>query len=44
MIGDFRALNNYTIADRYPMPKISEAITQLQNAKYIMLLIYACLS
>jgi hypothetical protein len=28
MVGESRALNNYTIADRYPMPKI-------QNAKYI---------
>jgi hypothetical protein len=35
MVGDFRALNTYTIPDRYPMPKISEALKQLQNAKYI---------
>jgi hypothetical protein len=35
MVGDFRALNTHTIADRYPMPKISEALTQLQKAKYI---------
>ena len=35
MVGDFRALNTYTIPDRYPMPKISEALTQLQDAKYI---------
>ena len=35
MVGDFRALNTYTIPDRYPMPKINEALTQLQDAKYI---------
>jgi hypothetical protein len=35
MVGNFRALNTYTIPDRYPMPRISEALTQLQDAKFI---------
>ncbi|MBW0550092.1 hypothetical protein O181_089807 [Austropuccinia psidii MF-1] len=29
MVGDFRALNNYTIPDRYPIPRILETLTQL---------------
>ena len=35
MVGDFRALNSYTVPDRYPMPKIQEALTNLQKSKYI---------
>ncbi|MBW0460962.1 hypothetical protein O181_000677 [Austropuccinia psidii MF-1] len=35
MVGDFEALNTYTIADRYPIPRIHETWTQLSKAKYI---------
>ncbi|MBW0461030.1 hypothetical protein O181_000745 [Austropuccinia psidii MF-1] len=35
MVGDFRALNNYTIPDRYPIPRIHETLTQLSQAKLI---------
>ncbi|MBW0513339.1 hypothetical protein O181_053054 [Austropuccinia psidii MF-1] len=35
MVGDFRALNTYTIPDRYPIPRIQETLTQLSKAKYI---------
>ncbi|MBW0503396.1 hypothetical protein O181_043111 [Austropuccinia psidii MF-1] len=35
MVGDFRALNTYTVPDRYPIPTIQEALTQLSKAKYI---------
>ncbi|MBW0492765.1 hypothetical protein O181_032480 [Austropuccinia psidii MF-1] len=35
MVGDFRALNTYTIADRYPIPRIQETLTQLSKDKYI---------
>ncbi|MBW0486114.1 hypothetical protein O181_025829 [Austropuccinia psidii MF-1] len=35
MVGDFRALNTYTIPDRYPIPKIYETLTQLSKAKFI---------
>ncbi|MBW0519691.1 hypothetical protein O181_059406 [Austropuccinia psidii MF-1] len=33
--GDFRALNNNTKADRYPIPRISHALGKLEKAKYI---------
>ncbi|MBW0465698.1 hypothetical protein O181_005413 [Austropuccinia psidii MF-1] len=33
--GDFRALKNYTKADRYPIPKIPNAVDKLEKAKYI---------
>ena len=33
MVGDFRALNNYTAADRCPIPKISETLTNLSKEK-----------
>jgi hypothetical protein len=35
MVGDFRALNTYTAADRYPIPKISETLTNLAKAKFL---------
>ncbi|MBW0512042.1 hypothetical protein O181_051757 [Austropuccinia psidii MF-1] len=35
MVGEFRALNTYTILDRYPIPRIHEALTQLSQAKLI---------
>ncbi|MBW0569276.1 hypothetical protein O181_108991 [Austropuccinia psidii MF-1] len=35
MVGDFRALNTYTVPDRYPIPRIQETLTQLSKAKYI---------
>ncbi|MBW0580499.1 hypothetical protein O181_120214 [Austropuccinia psidii MF-1] len=33
MVGDFRALNTYTVPDRYPIPRIQETSTQLSKAK-----------
>ncbi|MBW0560717.1 hypothetical protein O181_100432 [Austropuccinia psidii MF-1] len=35
MAGDLRALNTYTIPDRYPIPRIHEALTQLSQARFI---------
>ncbi|MBW0498254.1 hypothetical protein O181_037969 [Austropuccinia psidii MF-1] len=35
LCGDFRALNNYTNADRYPIPRIPHALEKLAKAKYI---------
>ena len=35
MVVDFRALNTYTIPDRYPIPRINETLTNLAKAKYI---------
>jgi len=35
LCGDFRALNSLTVPDRYPIPKINEALTNLAKAKYI---------
>ncbi|MBW0549031.1 hypothetical protein O181_088746 [Austropuccinia psidii MF-1] len=35
LCGDFRALNNYTKADRYPIPRIPHALDKLAKAKYI---------
>ncbi|MBW0545250.1 hypothetical protein O181_084965 [Austropuccinia psidii MF-1] len=35
MVGDSRALNTYTIPDRYPIPRIHETLTQLFKAKFI---------
>ncbi|POW22262.1 hypothetical protein PSHT_01452 [Puccinia striiformis] len=35
MVGDFRALNTYTAADRYPNPKITETLNNLAKAKFL---------
>ncbi|MBW0518793.1 hypothetical protein O181_058508 [Austropuccinia psidii MF-1] len=35
LCGDFRALNSYTKADRYPIPRISHALDELAKSKYI---------
>ncbi|MBW0484185.1 hypothetical protein O181_023900 [Austropuccinia psidii MF-1] len=35
LCGDFRALNNYTKADSYPIPRIPHALDRLAKAKYI---------
>ncbi|MBW0548400.1 hypothetical protein O181_088115, partial [Austropuccinia psidii MF-1] len=35
MVGDFEALNTYTIPNRYPIPRIHETLTQLSKARFI---------
>ncbi|MBW0538326.1 hypothetical protein O181_078041 [Austropuccinia psidii MF-1] len=35
MVEDFRALNTYTVPERYPIPKIQIALTQISQAVYI---------
>ncbi|MBW0463857.1 hypothetical protein O181_003572 [Austropuccinia psidii MF-1] len=35
LCGDFRALNYYTKADRYPIPRIPHSLDKLAKAKYI---------
>ncbi|MBW0553879.1 hypothetical protein O181_093594 [Austropuccinia psidii MF-1] len=35
MVQDSRALNSYTVPDRYPIPRIQETLNQLSKAKYI---------
>ncbi|MBW0502139.1 hypothetical protein O181_041854 [Austropuccinia psidii MF-1] len=35
MVGDFRALNTYTIPDRYPILRVHETFKQLSQAKFI---------
>ncbi|MBW0572220.1 hypothetical protein O181_111935 [Austropuccinia psidii MF-1] len=35
MVGDFRALNTYTVPDRYQIPKIQISLTQISQAVYI---------
>ncbi|MBW0467006.1 hypothetical protein O181_006721 [Austropuccinia psidii MF-1] len=32
MVGYFRALNTYTVPDRYPIPRIQETLNQLSKA------------
>ncbi|MBW0543060.1 hypothetical protein O181_082775 [Austropuccinia psidii MF-1] len=35
LCGDFRALNNYTKADRYPIARIPHSLDKLEKARYI---------
>ncbi|MBW0583133.1 hypothetical protein O181_122848, partial [Austropuccinia psidii MF-1] len=35
MVGDFKALSTYTVPERYPIPKIQTALTQISQAVYI---------
>ncbi|MBW0490405.1 hypothetical protein O181_030120 [Austropuccinia psidii MF-1] len=35
LCGDFRAVNNYTNADRYSIPRIPHSLDKLEKAKYI---------
>ncbi|MBW0499592.1 hypothetical protein O181_039307 [Austropuccinia psidii MF-1] len=35
LCGDFRALNDYTTANRYPIPRIPHALDKLEKSKYI---------
>ncbi|MBW0543655.1 hypothetical protein O181_083370 [Austropuccinia psidii MF-1] len=35
LFGDFRGLNNYTKAERYPIPRIPHALDKLAKSKYI---------
>ncbi|MBW0555619.1 hypothetical protein O181_095334 [Austropuccinia psidii MF-1] len=35
LCGDFRALNNYTKSDRYPIPRIPHAVNKLEKGKYM---------
>ncbi|MBW0463202.1 hypothetical protein O181_002917 [Austropuccinia psidii MF-1] len=35
ILGNFRALNNYTVPDRYPIPKIQISLTQISEAVYM---------
>ncbi|MBW0530606.1 hypothetical protein O181_070321 [Austropuccinia psidii MF-1] len=35
LYGDFRALNKYTKADRYPIPRIPHSLDKLAKVKYI---------
>ncbi|MBW0483781.1 hypothetical protein O181_023496 [Austropuccinia psidii MF-1] len=35
MVGDFRAVNTYTIPERYPIPVIHTTLTQLSKERFI---------
>ncbi|MBW0532716.1 hypothetical protein O181_072431 [Austropuccinia psidii MF-1] len=35
LCGDFRALNSYTKADRYPIPRITNALEKLEKTRNI---------
>ncbi|MBW0503563.1 hypothetical protein O181_043278 [Austropuccinia psidii MF-1] len=35
MVGDFGALNTYTVADRYPIPRIQISLRKISQAVYI---------
>ncbi|MBW0554858.1 hypothetical protein O181_094573 [Austropuccinia psidii MF-1] len=35
MVGDFGALNTYTVPDGYPIPRRQRTLTQLSKEKYI---------
>ncbi|MBW0567609.1 hypothetical protein O181_107324 [Austropuccinia psidii MF-1] len=35
VVGYFRALNTYTVTDRYPIPRIQETLNKLSKSKYI---------
>ncbi|MBW0573424.1 hypothetical protein O181_113139 [Austropuccinia psidii MF-1] len=35
IVGDFRALNTYTIPNRYPTPRIHETLTKLSKETFI---------
>ncbi|MBW0499400.1 hypothetical protein O181_039115 [Austropuccinia psidii MF-1] len=35
MVGDFRASNNSTVPDRYPIPNIQISLTQISQVVYI---------
>ncbi|MBW0587119.1 hypothetical protein O181_126834 [Austropuccinia psidii MF-1] len=35
MVGDFGALNTYTVPERYPIPKIQISLTQISQEVYI---------
>ncbi|MBW0503946.1 hypothetical protein O181_043661 [Austropuccinia psidii MF-1] len=35
MVQEFRALNTYTIPNRYPIPRIHDTLAQLSQAKFI---------
>ncbi|MBW0514720.1 hypothetical protein O181_054435 [Austropuccinia psidii MF-1] len=35
IVGDFGALSTYTVPDRYPIPKLQIALTQISQAVYI---------
>ncbi|MBW0559569.1 hypothetical protein O181_099284 [Austropuccinia psidii MF-1] len=34
MVGEFEAMNTYTVPDRYPIPKIQISLTQISQAVY----------
>ncbi|MBW0533860.1 hypothetical protein O181_073575 [Austropuccinia psidii MF-1] len=35
MVGNFRALNTYTLPDRYPIPRVHGTLTQLSKGRFI---------